>query len=130
MKHILRYQLPVFVWALVIYVASSIPSRSIPRLPVGSDKIIHATIFLVLCWLAHRALRFQQNPLLAKLSLFFAIALTIVYGVTDEYHQLFVPGRSADLRDLLADAGGGLIYTMAFVVAQGWKRRRWRQKAV
>jgi VanZ family protein len=36
-----------------------------------------------------------------------AIALTTAYGATDEIHQLFVPGRSAEIYDLFADAIGG-----------------------
>ena len=33
-----------------------------------------------------------------------ALAIGIGYGCTDEFHQLFVPGRSADLADLAVDA--------------------------
>jgi VanZ family protein len=42
-----------------------------------------------------------------------AAAITIVYGVTDEFHQSFVPGRSADAYDLAADAAGALAGTGA-----------------
>jgi VanZ family protein len=39
----------------------------------------------------------------------FGVALAIAYGVTDEIHQSFVPGRRADPADVLADALGALI---------------------
>jgi VanZ family protein len=35
-----------------------------------------------------------------------AIVLAIAYGVSDEFHQRFVPGRSSDVYDVLADAEG------------------------
>ena len=38
-----------------------------------------------------------------------AVAISSLYGVTDEYHQLFVPGRSFDVLDMLADALGSVV---------------------
>lgn len=52
-----------------------------------------------------------------------AIVLATLYGVSDEFHQLFVPGRSADPYDVLADGVGATIGT-----AIGWLlsvARRW-----
>jgi VanZ family protein len=51
-------------------------------------------------------------------------AMVTLYGFTDEFHQLFVPGRSADLRDVLADcvggfAGAAMMSFMPFVRATG-----------
>jgi VanZ family protein len=37
------------------------------------------------------------------------VALVGLYGVFDEIHQYFVPGRHADGLDMLADIGGGLL---------------------
>ena len=39
--------------------------------------------------------------------------LSVVYAATDEAHQMFVPGRTADVLDLLADAGGAIVGTAA-----------------
>ena len=38
-----------------------------------------------------------------------AIAIASLYGVSDEYHQLFVPGRSFDVLDMAADAIGSVL---------------------
>lgn len=38
-----------------------------------------------------------------------AIAISSLYGVTDEYHQLFVPGRTFDVLDMAADAFGSVV---------------------
>jgi VanZ family protein len=41
-----------------------------------------------------------------------SILVSILYGATDEYHQLHVPGRSASVYDLAANALGGLSYSL------------------
>ena len=38
-----------------------------------------------------------------------AIVISSLYGISDEYHQLFVPGRSFELLDMLADAIGSIV---------------------
>ena len=38
-----------------------------------------------------------------------AIVISSLYGISDEYHQLFVPGRSFDVLDMLADAIGSVV---------------------
>ena len=51
-----------------------------------------------------------------------AVLLTVAYGLTDEVHQSFVPGRTPELRDLAADAlgaaaGAGLVWAWSIVLA-------------
>lgn len=38
-----------------------------------------------------------------------AIVISSLYGVSDEYHQLFVPGRSFDILDMVADIIGSIV---------------------
>lgn len=46
-----------------------------------------------------------------------AFGATALYAMTDEFHQLFVPGRSGEIRDVLVDSAGGLCGILAaFVV--------------
>jgi VanZ family protein len=47
----------------------------------------------------------RVTPSLAGL----AVTLTVAYGATDEFHQRFVAGRTADLADLAADAAGATV---------------------
>ena len=56
-------------------------------------------------WAAAAGEHAQQGLLVAAL----AFALTVLYGVSDELHQAFVPGRTASEADLLVDAIGGLL---------------------
>ena len=50
--------------------------------------------------------------------MFWATAVCVLYAVSDEYHQRFVPGRSGELRDLLIDTAGvlvAIVFLTAFV---------------
>ena len=51
----------------------------------------------------------------------FAILISSAYGVTDEYHQLFTPGRSFDVLDMAADAIGSIVGASAIAA---WGRIR------
>jgi VanZ family protein len=103
-----RYQLPAILVALIIFTGSSIPGQSFPSWAIFKfDKVIHFGLFFVFCFFTHRAVMFQDRiPFLAKNHLAASIVLTILYGVIDEGHQAFVPGRTPDVLDLLADSAG------------------------
>ena len=44
-----------------------------------------------------------------------AFLICVIYAISDEIHQLFVPGRSGQVRDVLIDSAGSLLGIMAFV---------------
>ena len=103
--------------------SSSIPSDKLPAVRVlGFDKLVHFGIYLVLCLLLHRSFRNQsRSPFLREHSLIMSIIVSILYGATDEFHQLYVPGRSSSVYDLFANALGGLSYS-AYWHFRGRKR--------
>ena len=103
-------------WALLIFILSSIPGAAFPPSKLFSyDKLMHATVYAVLGAFCFLALPRSWSKRASALVLISG-AMTTVYGLTDEFHQLFVPGRSADLRDVLADAVGGLMGALAMAV--------------
>jgi len=108
-----QFQLPAIAWCLFIFTVSSIPSAKLPSLIAYTDKLIHAGVFGVLCWLLHVAFYFQPNTFLRRWSKFIALGITMLYGISDEYHQMFTPGRSTDFFDFMADTTGGAIYLAA-----------------
>jgi len=81
------------------------------------DKGIHFVEYLVLGLLiAHASMRtWPEHPRYRTTLL--AIVLSIAWGISDEFHQAFVPGRTADVVDLAADAAGatvGALLQLAF----------------
>jgi VanZ family protein len=61
----------------------------------------------------------------ARLALI-TIGITVIYAVTDEYHQTFVPGRSGEIKDVLIDSIGACIGYLAFsiILAKYLKKSR------
>jgi len=106
----LRYWLPVLLWAGLIFYLSSIPTLE-SGLPENADwvlrKLAHAAVYAVLSGLCYRALR--NHRVATKKALLGAVLLALVYAFSDEYHQLFVPGRHGRLRDVGIDALGILV---------------------
>lgn len=90
------------VWMGVIFALSSLPGSAVPG-RFGSAG--HFALYAVLGALYLLALR-RREP--AWRSLVLAVALASLYGVTDEFHQSFVPGRMPDPVDWLVDTAGAL----------------------
>lgn len=105
--------------ALSLYVLMQALSPH-PRGPsLGWDKANHAAAFAALAFSGLFAFRAQARPLFWVSFLLFALGLGIEIG------QLYVPGRSADWADLLADAVGiALGLGIAAGLAQSLERRR------
>src|SRR4029079_2808871 len=105
----LRPWVPALAWAAVLFVLSSIPGDTFPRVPGWhADKVVHVALYLLLGLFCARALRATKNLSVARL-VFAATMLATAYGVADEVHQLFTPRRSCDWRDVVADAVGAFI---------------------
>ncbi|MFK7988779.1 MAG: VanZ family protein [Sandaracinaceae bacterium] len=75
--------------------------------PFG-DKGVHALEYGVLGFLvAHAASRTWPHRGLMR-TMPFAVFVTVLFGLLDEIHQAFVPGRSSEVLDLVADSVGAL----------------------
>ena len=74
-------------------------------------KIAHITEYLILGLLMFNALK-QFNIL----NICYAIILCVLYSCTDEFHQLFINGRSGSFRDVLIDTIGILLGTYLYKI--------------
>lgn len=71
------------------------------------DKIHHTGAYFIMGVLAWRFFNgFFLNPLIISL---ISLSFCSLYGLTDEWHQSFVPGRDADILDWFADTLGATI---------------------
>jgi len=96
---------PVVLYAAAIFWASAQPDISLPS--GVEDKPAHSFGYTLLAVLIVRALAGGLPRRIGLATALLGIMLTILYGLSDEFHQMFVPGREADWHDLVADAVGG-----------------------
>jgi VanZ family protein len=89
---------------LIFYLSSQ--NFNLPKLPTNSDKLIHACIYFPLAFLFYSSLR---KCGIKKYIFTVAFILAGIYGITDEFHQSFIPGRDASVGDVFADFTGALL---------------------
>jgi len=105
----LKFWLPVMLYASLIYYVSSIPQLPIPIKFPYLDKLLHVLEYSILGFLIKRALGVSSLSLDVKRLYLLTMLLCLLYGLSDEFHQFFVPGREMAVGDVYSDAIGGLI---------------------
>ena len=100
---------PLIIYWIILFIATSLPVQSVPAIAI-SDKINHFLAYFILSVLLNLALIFQRK------SIFFfnnaaaaAVIIASVYGALDEIHQIFIPGRFAEVLDWLSDTAGAVL---------------------
>jgi VanZ family protein len=91
---------PLALMALIFYLSSQ--EQVGPDLPAFTRVIAHLTEYALLATLWAWALW----PAMGRRALYVAATISLLYAITDEIHQSFVPGRDADPLDVLVDAVG------------------------
>lgn len=100
--------LPLIIHWVTILILTSLPSESLPSVEI-SDKLNHFLAYFVLGFFLHLTLKYQTKfPALKKNILLITVIIASGYGLLDELHQLFVPGRSAEVLDWVADFIGAI----------------------
>ena len=114
---------PSLAWMGLIFWLSSqpdLPHAPGPWLELLFKKGAHAFVYGMLAWLYLRALRAESG----RRARWVSVGLALVYALTDEYHQTFVPGRNGNLFDVAVDGTGA---ALAMWLDVRWRRfRRWR----
>ena len=108
--------LPALAWAALIFVLSAQPTVPVD-LDSGSDKVVHLLAYAVLGALLARG---QSRSGMSAVT---ACLMGAAYGASDEWHQSFVPGRSTELGDWVADALGVVIGVTLFHWMRPWASR-------
>ncbi len=97
---------PLILYWILLFTATSLPTSNLPSVAV-SDKIKHFSAFFGLSVLLSLTLLYQNKVVLFKKH-FLSVSLVIssFYGVLDEIHQSFIPGRNSEFLDWVADSLG------------------------
>jgi len=105
---------PAVVQMALIFMASSVPGDQVPG--TISDKLAHLLVYAVLgaCFMLPLAGgRLVEMTATKGVG---AVLLALAYGISDEIHQSFTPGRSPDVMDVVADTIGAGIGVAAVVL--------------
>jgi len=102
----LRYALPPLLFAGLIFFLSSRSSLPAPAVS-GFDKLAHLCEYGAFGLLLARGL--GGYGMTTRIAVALAAVVASAYGVSDELHQSFVPGRSVEVLDWLADTIGGAL---------------------
>lgn len=119
----IRY-LPFLFGCTAIWWVSSMPKPPVPEALVfdHSDKLMHAAAYAVLAALAFFGARGRWDDV-GHAALEAWVAAT-VYGVVDEVHQSFTPGRSSTVSDAIADTlGAGIAMALVARAARSSRAR-------
>jgi VanZ family protein len=121
---------PLVVWAILIFIGSgnvlsaehtSVGLQLVKWLyPSASPEFLawfhfavrkagHLTEYAILATLAARAFRKSSHLLIRHRWFILSLLVAVAYALTDEYHQSFVPSRTASIHDSLIDSVGALL---------------------
>jgi VanZ family protein len=114
---IFKFWLPVIICMGCISYMSSLPGEDIPLLFPFQDVVFHGIIYAVLGFLFLRAFKNSFRDLDFIGLLIVTVLFGLAYGILDEIHQIYVPGRSCSGFDILIDAAGSFIGGFAGLLA-------------
>lgn len=113
LEYSIRFVPVTFVMGTIFFLSHQPASelQLLPEIP-GLDKLAHAIVYAALAAAALYAAPPKirgASPYIMGLAV---ILFCLLYGVGDEFHQSFIPGREPSLGDLLADTvGAGILVT-------------------
>ncbi|SDK66443.1 VanZ like family protein [Catalinimonas alkaloidigena] len=116
---ILRYNIFTLLWAALILFLTLVPGQNLPEFPnwqtFAFDKSAHMFVFSVLVLLAIVGFKKQSQSLQLRLRATpVAILGSVAYGMLIEIIQSFIPERSFEWFDMLANSTGCLLGALAF----------------
>ena len=101
--------IPLTVYWIILFILTTYPSRSLPTLAT-SDKLKHFVAYMILTLLLRLAFHFHTTMKQRfRTELPVVIGIIVFYGLFDEIHQYFIPGRYFELLDLAANYIGLLV---------------------
>ena len=99
----------LIVRPLVLWLSPHASEATINFIHLIVRKGGHFTEYAVLALLAARAFKTSSQELFRDHWFLAAVLLVVVYSLSDEFHQSFVPSRTASIYDSMLDSLGGLV---------------------
>ena len=106
---LLKYWAPPVAWMVVIFLFSSIHTRPVSTVywrEFAVKKSAHIVEYAILTVLLYRAFRTSYSKQKAGI---YAMVISVIYAITDEFHQSFTPGREPTVRDVIFDTIGATL---------------------
>ncbi|SMC76717.1 VanZ like family protein [Desulfocicer vacuolatum DSM 3385] len=113
-RQALIYRWPLVIYLIAIFVQSCFPSPEVLQDVDLSDKLLHLGGYALLGALTVRMLKRELAARPPWKIIVLAAAAGTIYGISDELHQALVPGRSADVMDVVADFAGSTLGAIIF----------------
>lgn len=82
-------------------------------------KCAHFLEYMILAFLLLNVIKAYYKP---KISSILSVVFAFMYACTDEFHQLFVPGREGAFRDVIIDTCGGIALILLYNLIRGLKK--------
>jgi VanZ family protein len=113
-----------FFRPLILWFFPTLSEAKVAAIQFLLRKIGHFTEYAVLAFLARRAFITSSRAWLRQRWLHFGLLLVVTYALLDEFHQSFVPSRSASIYDSAIDIAGGFTVLLLFKVHERARRTR------
>ena len=149
-KKILSW-LAVILWMAFIFYLSAQPATQSSELSLGITEFIadiievitpfveidNSTLHLYIRKLAHFFAYFTLTILLLnalKISgatfyscIVWALSISVIYAILDEVHQLYVPGRVGNVRDVVIDSAGAVVVIVVYLLLSSFRKRKLKE---
>jgi len=105
-----RARIAAALWGGFLFLVTSWPNP--PAVEAGGfplDKLTHFLLYAVEAVLLHRAVRWKGRSGVAMSRVMAIVGTMAVWGMLDEAHQEWIPGRRMDTGDLVADIAGAAV---------------------
>ena len=108
--------LPPLAVMVLIFLLSHQPGDDLPPFFPFFDKIAHFSIYGLLAATVIGACRPEVRQRRPGAVVLAAVLCCLAYGISDEFHQSFIPGRSPSAADVVADTLGALSVALAWLL--------------
>ena len=119
---------PKFSWFIVILIAEAIFFVSSLTFPPGQvsfgwkSLVYHFSAFFFFGFFLIISI-IKGNKKNIFLLIFLSALFAIIYAISDEFHQLFVPGRACSLSDILVDSAGILSASFLYILSLKFRKK-------